>query len=156
MNLILTIVTLIQLQLIGTAELRTQQNIWERIDQKAAELRNGRTEYSELKHINPGFSEFYKRFITDSTFQQERVNEGVLAAIGLCESTKILTPENWELITYHYKEDFDDPRYEHLIISDENAFYLRSTLTEIGVISQIGFERIEGGWQITLYMVNAC
>ena len=156
MNIVLTIVALIQLQLTGTAEPRTQQNIWKQIDQRAAELRNGRTEFSELKDIKPGFSEFYQRFITDSTFQLERVNKGVLAAIGLCESTKILTPENWELITYHYKEDFDNPRYEHLIISDENAFYLQSTLTEIGVISQIGFERIEGEWQITLYMVNAC
>jgi hypothetical protein len=84
------------------------------------------------------------------------VSKSILAAIGLCESTKILTAENWEPITHHYKENFDDPRYEHIIISEKNAFYLKSIRTEIGVIFQIGFERVEGDWQITLYMVNAC
>ena len=156
MNLVLIILTFTQLQFIGVGWHSTQPNIWELIDQKATELRNGREELSQIEDINPEFNSFYQRFIADSVFQRKHVNEGVLAAIGLCESTKVLSLEHWELITHHFQEDFENPHYKNLIISDKKVFYLKSTRIEIGVIAQIGFERIEGEWQLTLYMLNAC
>lgn len=156
MNLFFNTLTLLLLQIGLAGELSEQQNIWERIDKRAAELKNGRTEFKTPENINSDFSEFFKKFVSDSTFQSERVNPEVLAAVGLCESTKILNQSNWEFISFDYNEGFEDPRYEHLIISDEDTFYLQSTLIEVGVILQIGFKRTESDWEIVLYMLNVC
>jgi len=156
MKLVIVFVSILGIQFQSNTQLSTQQNIWKRIDERATQLIKGRTEVSKLEDINSAFSEFYERFINDSTFQINRISESVLAVIGHCESTDILTRQNWEIISSHYREDYNDPKYEHLIISDESVFYMRSSLIEIDVISEMGFERIEGNWYITLFMVNAC
>ncbi|MEM6736898.1 MAG: hypothetical protein AAF620_12615 [Bacteroidota bacterium] len=147
MKSILFIVILFSLQ---------QKNIWELIDEKAKELKTGRAELSKLEDIDSSFNDFYQRFITDSTFQYSRISESVLAAVFHCESTDVFTQEDWDLITYNFKEDFDNARYKHILVSDKDVFYLQTWLIEVGVISQIGFERIDGQWYITLFMVNVC
>lgn len=131
-------------------------NIWDRISQKGKWFENGETIQYHFDSIKNDFNLFYDRFISDSLYQINHINFPIVGAIGYCESTEIPDSNNWELITFDFRKNPDYKRYGYDLISTEDKFFLRSRLNEVGLISEIGFEKIEGEWQLTMFFVNAC
>lgn len=134
----------------------TVKTVWDMVDDKVRWFESNATVNQNEDSINLEFAEFYNQFVKDSLFQMVHINFPVIAVVGYCESTELLDQSNWKLIKDHYSDSFGDPRYSHDIVSTENLFYMGSILDDVGTVSQIGFERINGEWFLTLFAVNAC
>jgi len=102
------------------------------------------------------FIEFYEKFISDSIFQKEHINFPILAVISECDSTIDLTNKNWKNYTWDFRKDFYNPNDSNLIYLNKDRFYFESTRKEVGLLFQIGFEKVNENWFLTFYIVNTC
>ena len=131
-------------------------NIWNKIDDKAIWFKLDSKLYRSIDSLPNEFIEFYEKFISDLNFQKEHINFPILAVIANCDSTINLTKKNWEKYTWDFRKDFSNPNESNLIYLNKDRFYFESTKKEIGLLFQIGFEKINGKWFLTLYMENNC
>lgn len=132
------------------------ENIWEKIDLKSQEFIENSKVYSTIDSMPKDFIEFYERFISDSNFQKEHIKFPILAVIGECDSTILLDSKNWEIDKWDFRENFYDPQDSNLIYQNESKFYFKNIRKDVGKIFEIGFEKHDGIWYLTLYDVNVC
>ena len=50
----------------------------------------------------------------------------------------------------------NDKEWENTFNYSENKFYFEYNLKEIGTLTMLGFEKINGQWNLTLYIKNDC
>ena len=131
-------------------------NVLEKIENKAIWFKLDSKLYYSIDSVPKEFIEFYEKFISDSTFQKEHINFPIIAVVTECDSTINLTNKNWQNYTWDFRKDFYNPNDSNLIYFNKDRFYFENTKKEIGLLFQIGFEKINGNWFLTFYMVNTC
>ncbi|MEI7724467.1 MAG: DUF4348 domain-containing protein [Bacteroidota bacterium] len=131
-------------------------NIWEKTENKTIWFKSDSKLYHSIDSLPKEFIEFYEKFISDSNFQKEHINFPIIAVIAECDSTIDLTNKNWENYTWDFRKDFNNPIDSNLIYLNNDRFYFECNRNEIGLLFQIGFEKINGKWFLTLYIVNTC
>lgn len=130
--------------------------IWEKIENKEIWFKLDSKLYRSIDSLPKEFIEFYEKFISDSNFQKEHINFPILAVIAECDSTIDLTNKNWENYTWDFRKDFNNPNDSNLIYLTKDRFYFENTRKEVGLLFQIGFEKINEKWFLTFYIVNTC
>lgn len=131
-------------------------DIWEKTESKTIWFKQDSKLYRSIDSLPEEFIEFYEKFISDSNFQKEHINFPIMAVIAECDSTITLTDRNWENYTWDFRKDFNNPNDSNLIYSNSDRFYFECNRKEIGLLFQIGFEKMNGTWFLTLYIVNTC
>jgi hypothetical protein len=130
--------------------------IWEKIENKEIWFKVDSKLYRSIDSLPKEFIEFYEKFISDSNFQKEHINFPIIAVIAECDSTIVLTKKNWNNYTWDFRKDFNNPNDSNLIYLDKDRFYFENTRKEVGLLFQIGFEKINEKWFLTFYIVNTC
>ena len=130
--------------------------IWETIENKENWFKTDSKIYRSIDSLPAEFVEFYEKFISDSTFQQGHINFPITAVVVECDSTIVLTRENWKKFTWDIRKDFYAPNDSNSIYLDKDRFYYENIRKEIGLLFQIGFEKINGKWWLTFYIANTC
>lgn len=133
-------------------------------EKKIKWFKKGLKGYSDKALLPKSFIEFYPRFVSDSLFQKKNIKfDKLIGYISECDSTIILNSDNW---TYD-KDDFvkfltegneTEPieEWNNHVYSTEDKVFFEFEKKEIGMIFQIGFEKINDKWNLTFYSVNAC
>ncbi len=140
------------------------KNIWGEVDKKSNYFKSNLKPEKDLNKLPEEFMDFSNKFITDSLFQYQHIDfKYLVGAIGECDSTIILTAENWRHSNWDFIKEFSEGNeYEPSEKWDNDAYisndkiYFEFVLKEIGLIYQIGFEKINGDWHETLYKIDAC
>jgi hypothetical protein len=55
-----------------------------------------------------------------------------------------------------FRKNYNNPLDGNLMYTNDNKFYFKNFRKETGELMRMGFERINGEWYLTLYLVNAC
>lgn len=132
------------------------KNIWDKIDKKGKWFIKDSKIYYSIDSLSQDFIEFYEYFISNREFQKEHIKFPILAVIGECDTTILLNESNWENYDYDFRKDFHKELDSNIIYQSETKFCFKNYRKEIGLIFQIGFEKIDNKWYLTLYEVNAC
>lgn len=144
----------------------TESNVWDLISDKAKWFKGGLEPQKDTDLLPSDFFTFYEKFNTDSVFQINNIQfDRLIGVIGECDTTIILNPKNWEMeidIIKNFNE-YPKEKNEHSTEIWNNYFFSDSTrilfvfeITEVGIISQFGFEKINGKWKQTLSYVSVC
>ena len=139
-------------------------SIWDSVDVKANWFKAGLAPSRDLRQVPADFRKFYQKFAADSAFQRASVNDArVIAVISECDSIIRLTSKNWEYNSWNFFDDFDKENntdyidgWDNTFFSGDDTFYVEFIKKEIGMIYRLGFERIDGRWQLTLDFVEVC
>ena len=131
---------------------------WDLAFEKAKNYQKVSQPYSDKKLIPKDFLEFSQKFISDPDFQKTHIDfETLIAVIGACEETYVLKENNWVHIDWEFlKEIGIDDEWNNTFNFSENIFYAEYELKEVGTITMLGFEKINGKWNLTLYIGNDC
>lgn len=132
------------------------KNIWDNINSKEKWFNKDSKIYYSIDSLSPDFVEFYENFISKTDFQKEHIKFPILAVIGECDTTILLNESNWENYDHDFRKDFYNELDSNIIYQSETKFNFKNYRKEIGLLFQIGFEKIDGKWYLTLYEVNAC
>jgi len=133
-------------------------------EKKIKWFKKGLNGYSDTALLPKSFIEFYPKFVNDSLFQKENIKfDKLIGYISECDTTIILNSENWtydnddfvKFLTEGNKTEHIDEWNNHFY-STENKVFFEFEKKEIGMIFQIGFEKIYDKWNLTFYSVNAC
>ena len=117
---------------------------------------NGRICYN-LDSINPDFTQFYKKFITDSVFQINHVKFPINGMYEECEGESVeATINNWRFLNFDIRNDFYYDLDSNLFYQNEKLFYYESHRKEVGIIAVLGFEKIDDIWYLVLFQFNSC
>jgi len=151
-------------QNIGNQDPLTEENVWERLEQKAVWFKEGLEAQADLAELPEDFLKFYTKFRTDADYQKEHTDfESLIGVIGECESTIILNASNWEFQTDNIEADFSEPSEEEVeeqmiryFFSSDSKILFEYEIEEIGIIYRLGFEKINGTWKETLYQLDVC
>jgi competence protein ComGF len=142
----------------------SKNNIWELVQQKVTWFKKNNYPKIDLESIPDSFLNFYHLFISDSLYQINHIHfEKLIGVIGECDTTIIFNSKNWQYTNWNFVEFFpidnntnDIDGWNNTFYSNKSIFYYEFELKEAGVIYQVGFERINEKWLLTLYYVNAC
>lgn len=140
----------------ATEQKKIVKDLWDKIENKGKWFTKDTKIYYSIDSLSPNFIGFYENFITNKAFQKEHINYPILAVIGECDTTIILNESNWENYDYDFRKDFFNVLDSNIIYQSETKFYFKNYRKEIGLLFQIGFEKNDGKWYLTLYQVNAC
>lgn len=102
--------------------------------------------------------------MVDSVYQKENINFNELIGVIVdCEETTFLSDKNWEFIDWDFIKFFSEGsesepigKWNNTVYTSEDKVFFEFELKEVGVIYQLGFEKIDENWKLTLYFVNAC
>lgn len=139
-------------------------NIYEKINEKIAWFEKGLSPETDIALIPNNFKEFYARFRMDSIFQKKNIDyDKLLGVIVECDSVVILGRDNWVFEPFGKLKDFGVKKAvnsneiwnKYFYISTDRILF-RYNIEGIGNVLNIGFERINNEWKLTLYEVNAC
>lgn len=141
-----------------------ERSIWDVIDSKANDFTKGKTLHRDTKNIPQEFVDFYRRFMADSTHQTRQIDfENLVGIYSECDTTIEINPLNWRYTDWNLLDMFDDSKktdpgdgWDNRIYFDKKSVYCQFELTEVGIISRIGFEKIKGEWKMTLYAIYNC
>ena len=139
------------------------ENEYDELEKKTAWFKNGVKGNNDLTRLPESFLEFYKNFVVDSVYQKENVNfTELIGIIGDCEETTYLSDKNWEFIDWDFIKFFREgnetepiERWNNKVYSSEDKVLFEFEIKEVGLIHQLGFEKNDGNWKLTLYFVNA-
>jgi hypothetical protein len=131
---------------------------WDLAFQKAENYQKVSESYSDKTKVPNDFLEFSQKFISDTNFQKTHIDfENLIAVVGACEETYVLKENNWVHIDWEFlKEIGIDDEWNNTFNFSENIFYAEYELKEVGTITMLGFEKINGQWNLTLYIGNDC
>jgi|TARA_B110000908_G_C10090797_1_gene373917 hypothetical protein len=131
---------------------------WDLAFNKADKYSKVSESYSEVKIIPTEFIEFSRKFISDSKFQKAHIDfENLIAVVGACEETYVLKKDNWVFDDRNFINEIGiDEKWENTFNYSENIIYFEYTLKEVGTLTMLGFEKINGEWNLTLYIKNDC
>lgn len=131
---------------------------WDLVFNKAEKYRIVSDEYSDKNLIPKDFLEFSERFISNPDFQKEHIDfENLIAVVGACEETYVLGENNWVFDDWDFiKEIGIDEEMENVYHLSDNIFFSEYTIIEVGTITMLGFEKIDGKWYLTLLFQNDC
>ena len=83
--------------------------------------------------------------------------------IGECDTTIILNSDNWRYSNWDFIKEFTEgseyeaiEKWDNTVYIADGKIYFEFYLKEIGLIYQIGFNRINAEWYITLYKIDVC
>jgi hypothetical protein len=135
-----------------------EQYDWDLGFNKADKYSKVSESYSEVKIIPTEFIEFSRKFISDSKFQKAHIDfENLIAVVGACEETYVLKKDNWVFDDRNFINEIGiDEKWENTFNYSENIIYFEYTLKEVGTLTMLGFEKINGEWNLTLYIKNDC
>ena len=131
---------------------------WDLAFQKAENYQRVSESYSDKKIVPNDFLEFSQKFISDSNFQKTHIDfENLIAVVGACEKTYVLKENNWVYDNWNFINEIGiDEKWENTFNYSDNRFYFEYTLKEVGTLTILGFEKINGQWNLTLYIQNDC
>lgn len=132
------------------------KNIWKQVDEKASWFKNGTKLYRKIDSMPEDFISFYEKFNKDSIFQKAHINNSAIAVIGECEKTIVLNQEKWVYDRWDFRTDYYNQQDSNVIYFNNEKFFFENNRQEVGILYQIGFEKFNGQWYLTLYMVNLC
>jgi hypothetical protein len=133
-----------------------KENIWAKIDKKKVWFLEETKTYKTIDSIPIDFDDFYAKFISDSTFQKEHIESSILGAIGECDSTIILSDKNWEYLLLDFRSDFYNPLDSNTVSFNKSKILIENFRMEIGFLFQMGFEKKNGNWYLTLITIDNC
>lgn len=131
---------------------------WDLAFNKADKYSKISESYSDKKIISNDFIEFSRKFISNSEFQKAHIDfDNLIAVVGACEETYVLKKDNWVFDDWNFINEIGiDEKWENTFNYSENIFYFENTLKEVGTLTMLGFEKINGEWNLTLYIQNDC
>lgn len=131
---------------------------WNLAFQKAKNYQKVSESYSDKTKVPNDFLEFSQKFISNTSFQKAHVDfDNLIAVVGACEETYVLTEDNWVYDDWNFIEEVRiDKEWENTFNYSDNKFYFEYTLKEVGTLTMLGFEKINGQWNLTLYIQNDC
>ena len=131
---------------------------WDLVFNKAEKYEKVYKAYSDKRSIPNDFLEFSKKYISDSEFQKENIDfDNLLAVIGACEETYVLSDNNWVIDNWNFIEEIGiDKEWKNTFHFSENIFFSKYELKEVGTITMLGFEKINGKWKLTLLFRGDC
>ena len=131
---------------------------WDLAFNKADKYSKISESYSDKKIIPNDFMEFSRKFISNSEFQKAHIDfDNLIAVIGACEETYVLKKDNWVFDDWNFINEIGiDEKWENTFNYSDNIFYSEYTLKEVGTLTMLGFEKINGEWNLTLYIQNDC
>jgi len=102
--------------------------------------------------------EFNRKFISNSEFQKTHIDfDNLIAVVGACEETYVLKKDNWVFDDWNFINEIGiDEKWENTFNYSDNMFYFEYKLKEVGTLTMLGFEKINGEWNLTLYIQNDC
>ncbi len=126
--------------------------------QKAENYQKVSESYSDKTKVPSDFLEFSQKFISDTNFQKTHIDfDNLIAVVGACEETYVLTEDNWVYDDWNFINEIGiDKEWENTFNYSDNKFYFEYTLKEVGTLTMLGFEKINGQWNLTLYIQNDC
>lgn len=133
-----------------------KEDIWTKIDKKKDWFLEGTQTFKTIDSIPIDFNDFYSKFISDSIFQKEHIEFSILGAIGECDSTIILSDKNWEYLHLDFRTDFYNPLDSNTVSLNKSKILIENYRKEIGPIFQMGFEKKNGNWFLTLITIDVC
>lgn len=133
-----------------------KEDIWAKIDTKKVWFLEATQTFKTLDSIPIDFNDFYSRFISDSIFQKEHIDFSILGAIVECDSTIILSHKNWKYIPADFRTDFYNPLDSNTVSLNKSKIFIENYRKEIGPFLQMGFEKINNIWFLTLIKINVC
>ena len=144
----------------------TRSNIWDLLREKVKWFKEGLEPQANTDLLPLDFIEFHEKFDTDSLFQINNIQfDRLIGVIGECDTTIILNSKNWKIQRGIIKNFNEYPKKKNGDSGEiwNTYFFFNSTrilfvfeIVEVGVISQFGFEKIDGKWKQTLSGLNAC
>lgn len=131
---------------------------WDLAFQKAEDYQKVSETYSDKTKVPNDFLEFSQKFISDTNFQKAHIDfNNLIAVVGACEETYVLTENNWVYDDWNFINEIGiDNEWENTFNYTDNKFYFEYTLKEVGTLTMLGFEKINGQWNLTLYIQNDC
>lgn len=133
-----------------------KEDIWAKIDKKKVLFLEETETYVTIDSLPIDFNDFYAKFISDSTFQKERIESSLLGVIGECDSTIILSINNWEYLNTDFRSDFYNPLDSNTVSISISKILIENYRKEIGLIFQMGFEKKNNKWFLTLITIDIC
>ncbi len=133
-----------------------KEDIWAKIDKKKVLFLEETETYVTIDSLPIDFNDFYAKFISDSTFQKERIESSLLGVIGECDSTIILSDNNWEYLNTDFRSDFYNPLDSNTVSISISKILIENYRKEIGLIFQMGFEKKNNKWFLTLITIDIC
>ncbi|MBK6967052.1 MAG: DUF4348 domain-containing protein [Bacteroidales bacterium] len=130
--------------------------MWDKIDQKKVWFLEETETFKTIDSLPIDFNDFYTKFISDSTFQKERIESSLLGVIGECDSTIILSDKNWEHLNTDFRSDFYNPLDSNTVSISKSKILIENYRKEIGLIYQMGFEKKNNQWFLTLITIDIC
>jgi hypothetical protein len=131
---------------------------WDLVFNKADNYRKISETYSDKELIPKDFLEFSQKFISDSEFQKAHIDfENLIAVVGACEETYVLKEDNWVVDDWNFIQEIGiDKEWENTFHFSDNIFFSEYELKEVGTLTMLGFEKINGKWNLTLLFQNDC
>lgn len=131
---------------------------WDLAFQKAENYQKVSESYSDKTKVPSDFLEFSQKFISDTNFQKTHIDfDNLIAVVGSCEETYVLTEDNWVYDDWNFINEIGiDKEWENTFNYSNKKFYFEYTLKEVGTLTMLGFEKINGQWNLTLYIQNDC
>ena len=131
---------------------------WDLAFNKADKYSKISESYSDKEIIPNDFMEFSRKFISNSEFQKAHIDfDNLIAVVGACEETYVLKKDNWVFDDWNFINEIGiDEKWENTFNYSNNMFYSEYTLKEVGTLTMLGFEKINGKWNLTLYIQNDC
>ena len=131
---------------------------WDLAFKKAENYQKVSESYSDKRKVPNDFLKFNQKFISDINFQKAHIDfDNLIAVVGACEETYVLTENNWVYDEWNFIEEIGiDKEWENTFNYSDNKFYFEYTLKEVGTLTMLGFEKINGQWNLTLYIQNDC
>ena len=151
-------------QYVSFSDEKDTVEIWDKIEDKVIFFKSNTFISRDVKNVPADFLKFYTGFLKDSINQTDNINFNTLiGVISECDTTIILSLKNWDYTTWNFTEHFlvkNDPDdidgWNNVIHYSEEKFYYEFRLNEIGIIYQVGFEKINKIWKLSLYSINNC
>jgi len=134
----------------------TETDVWSDFDKKETWFMKDAMLLHSIDELPDDFITFYGRFISDKEYQKKHIRFPILAAVGECDTTIILGKVNWEIFSWDFRKEFYNPLDSNIIYLNKNKFYFKNIRKEIGELFRMGFEKTEGEWFMTLYLLNNC
>lgn len=139
-------------------------SFWDTLDLKVNKFIKGKTMRRAGKDIPQDFTDFYKRFVTDSTFQFKHIDfENIVGVYSHCDTTIQINStnwvySNWNLLDFFDREKRPEPKdgWDNRYYFDKKSIYFQLERPEVGMIHQLGFEKINGEWKMSLYVIYNC
>ena len=131
---------------------------WDLAFNKADKYSKISESYSDKEIIPNDFMEFSRKFISNSEFQKAHIDfDNLIAVVGACEETYVLKKDNWVFDDWNFINEIGiDEKWKNTFNYSDNIFYFEYTLKEVGTLTMLGFEKINGEWNLTLYIQNDC